>query len=150
MNYQFKTSELKNVEKLVEQTVLTLKPCYNETGNVHFCTNCCEINLLVGRPWKSNVVLEKSLKSRQKMIVILCINPGPNTIKRQPCWCSKTMNWWLCWCSKATKRWPCWCPKPVLWELNVFLCKKLSFVPINLHRCLPRERKRSIAFFILD
>ena len=149
MNYQFKTSELKNVEKLVEQTVQALKPCYNGTGNVHFCRNC-EINLLVRRPWKSNVVLEKSLKSCQKMIVILCINPGPNTMKRQPCWCSKAMNWWLCCCSKAMKRWPCWCPKPVLRELNVFLCKKLSFVPINLHRCWPRERKRSIAFFILD
>ena len=91
MNYQFKASELKNVEKLVEQTVQALKPCYNGTGNVHFCTNC-EINLLIGRPGKSNVVLEKFLKSRQKMIVILCINPGPNTMKRQPCWCSKTMN----------------------------------------------------------
>ena len=49
MKYQFKTSELKNVEKLVEQTIQELKPCYNGTGNVHFCTNC-EINFLVGRP----------------------------------------------------------------------------------------------------
>ena len=27
INYQFKTSELKNVEKLVEQTIQALKPC---------------------------------------------------------------------------------------------------------------------------
>ena len=27
INYQFKTSELKNVEKLVKQTVQALKPC---------------------------------------------------------------------------------------------------------------------------
>ena len=38
------------------------------------------------------------------------------------------------------KRQPYWCPKPVLWELNSFL----SFVPINLHRCWPREWKHSI------
>ena len=30
INYQFKTSELKNLEKLVEQTVQTLKSCLNE------------------------------------------------------------------------------------------------------------------------
>ena len=23
---------------------------------------------------------------------------------------------------KAMKRRPCWCPKPILWELNSFLC----------------------------
>ena len=37
------------------------------------------------------------------------------------------------------KRRPCLCPKPVLWELNSFLMQTLSFVPINLHRCWPRE-----------
>ena len=42
------------------------------------------------------------------------------------------------------KRWPCWCTKTTLWELNSFLMKKLSFVPINYHRCQPREWKRSI------
>ena len=36
INYQFKTSELKNAEKLVKQTV---KALLEWTGNVHFCTN---------------------------------------------------------------------------------------------------------------
>ena len=40
INYQFKTSGLKNVEKLVKQTVQAL---------VHFCT-ICEIIFLVGGP----------------------------------------------------------------------------------------------------
>ena len=48
------------------------------------------------------------------------------------------------WCPKTMKRWPCWCPKPILWELNSFLMQTLSFVPINLHRCWPREWKHSI------
>ena len=48
------------------------------------------------------------------------------------------------WCPKTMKRRPCWCPKPVLWELNSFLMQTLSFVPINLHRCWPREWKHSI------
>ena len=56
-------------------------------------------------------------------------------------------------CPKTMKRRPCWCPKPVLWELNSFLMQKLSFVPINLHRCWPREGKHRIdtdfAFFHL-
>ena len=29
--------------------------------------------------------------------------------------------------------------QPILWELNSFLMQTLSFVPINLHRCWPRE-----------
>ena len=49
------------------------------------------------------------------------------------------------WCPKTMKRRPCWCPKPTLWELNSFLMQTLSFVPINLHRCWPREWKHSIA-----
>ena len=43
------------------------------------------------------------------------------------------------WCPKTMKRRPCWCPKPDLWELNSFLMQTLSFVPINLQRCWPRE-----------
>ena len=46
------------------------------------------------------------------------------------------------WFSKTIKRRPCWCAKPVLRELNSFLMKTLSFVPINLHRHRPREWKR--------
>ena len=49
------------------------------------------------------------------------------------------------WCPKTMKRRPCWCYKPVLWELNSFLMQSLSFVPINLHRCWPREWKHSIS-----
>ena len=48
------------------------------------------------------------------------------------------------WCPKTMKQRPCLCLKPVLWELNSFLMQTLSFVPINLHRCWPREWKRSI------
>ena len=51
------------------------------------------------------------------------------------------------WCPKTMKRRPCWCPKPVLWELNSFLMQTLSFVPINLHTCWPREWRHSIKCF---
>ena len=47
------------------------------------------------------------------------------------------------WCPKTMERWPCWCPKPILWELSFFLMQTLSFVPINLYRCWPREWKHS-------
>ena len=43
------------------------------------------------------------------------------------------------WCPKTMKQRPCWCPKVILWELKSFLMQTLSFVPINLHRCGPRE-----------
>ena len=49
INYQFKTSELKNVEKLVEQTGQVFKVVLEWTGNMHFCT-ICEINVVVGGP----------------------------------------------------------------------------------------------------
>ena len=52
---------------------------------------------------------------------------------RWPSWCPKTMKWQ-----------PSWYPKPILWELNSFLMQMLSFVPINLHKCWPREWKHSI------
>ena len=44
-------------------------------------------------------------------------------------------------CFYTTSRWPYWCPKPILWELNSFLMQTISFVPINLPRCWPREWK---------
>ena len=47
-------------------------------------------------------------------------------------------------CFHMTSRRPCWCPKPVPWELNSFRMQTLSFVPINLHRCWPREWKHYI------
>ena len=34
--------------------------------------------------------------------------------------------------------------QPIFWELNSFLIQTLSFLPINLHRCWPREWKHSI------
>ena len=49
-------------------------------------------------------------------------------------------------CFHMTSRRPCWCPKPVPWELNSFRMQTLSFVPINLHRCWPREWKHSIFY----
>ena len=45
---------------------------------------------------------------------------------------------------KTMKRRPCFCPKPIFWEVYSFLEQTLSFVPINLHRCWPREWKHSI------
>ena len=48
-NCQFRTSELKTVDKLVKQTVQALKVLLEQTGNVHFCT-ICEIIFLVGDP----------------------------------------------------------------------------------------------------
>ena len=51
INYQFKTSEPKNVEKFVGAKNLRLKVLSEWTGNVHFCT-MCDITFLVGGPWK--------------------------------------------------------------------------------------------------
>ena len=36
IKYQFKTSELKNLEKLAKQTVQAIKSYLEWTGNVHF------------------------------------------------------------------------------------------------------------------
>ena len=47
VNYHFKTREMKNVEKLVEQTVQAFKSLLLDwIGNMHFCT-ICEITFLV-------------------------------------------------------------------------------------------------------
>ena len=35
-------------------------------------------------------------------------------------------------CPKTMKRRPLWCTKQILWKLNLFLMKKLSFVQIKL------------------
>ena len=75
------------------------------------------------KQWKSSLQYIKDLR---------CIECFHMT-SRRPYWCPKTM-----------KRRPCWCPKPVLWEMNSFLMQTLSFVPINLHSCWPREWKHSI------
>ena len=47
--HELKTSELKNVEKLVEQTLQAFKVLLEWTGNVCLCT-ICEITFLVGGP----------------------------------------------------------------------------------------------------
>ena len=57
VNYQFKTSELKNAEKVEEQTVQALKACKNGLGM------CIFVQSVKLHSWKSNVILEKSLKS---------------------------------------------------------------------------------------
>ena len=69
-----------------------------------------------------------------------------NFLKGQVCGieCFHMTSWRPYWCPKTMKRRPWWCPKPILWELNSFLMQMLSFVPINLHRCWPREWKHSI------
>ena len=46
INYQFKTSELKNVEKSVKPAVQAFKVLLEWTGDVHFNT-ICEIAFLV-------------------------------------------------------------------------------------------------------
>ena len=78
---------------------------------------------------KVEKTVKRSIVSKKKKLNIECFH----MTSRRPYWCSKTMN-----------RRPCWCPKPILWELNSFLMQTLSFVPINLHRCWPREWKHSI------
>ena len=72
-------------------------------------------------------------RKRKSLPAIECFH----MTSRRPYWCPKTM-----------KRRPFWCPKPILWELNSFLMQTLSFVPINLHRCWPREWKHSIVIAI--
>ena len=49
INYQFKTSEPKDVEKFVRAKSKRLKVLSEWTGNVHFCT-MCDITFLVGGP----------------------------------------------------------------------------------------------------
>ena len=73
INYQFKTSELKNVEKLVKQTVQALKVLLEKTRNVHLCT-VFEIIFPVGGLSKSNVALEKSLKKSCNFLNKPCEN----------------------------------------------------------------------------
>ena len=80
--------------------------------------------------WLRNCIDREGLGRRAKLYPFIeCFQ----MTSRRPYWCPKTM-----------KRRPCWCPKPVLWELNSFLMQTLSFVPINLHICWPREWKHSI------
>ena len=98
--------------------------------------------------WRS-LVMKSSMfklgltKKKKKKIVGRCFHCSQcfsiecfHMTSRRPYWCPKTM-----------KRRPCWCPKSILWELNSFLMQTLSFVPINLHRCWPREWKHSIKRF---
>ena len=59
IKHQFKTCKLKNVEKLVKQTVQAFKSYENRLGMWIFVISC-KIILLVGGPWK---VLKKSLKN---------------------------------------------------------------------------------------
>ena len=70
INYQFKTSELKNVEKLVKQTVQALKSYQNRLG---MCIFVQSVKL-----YSQQVVLENVmwfLKSPCKMVAIFCMNP---------------------------------------------------------------------------
>ena len=59
-NYKFKTGELKNVERLVEQTAKVLKSCWNGLGT------CIFVQPVRGR-W--------SLKSPYEKVAIFCMNP---------------------------------------------------------------------------
>ena len=81
IDYQFKTSELKNLVRLVKQTVQALKSYWNRLGMCIFC-RICEIIFLVGGPWKSNVILEKSLRNGCNF----CMNPGVNLLSLNLLW----------------------------------------------------------------
>ena len=62
--------------------------------------------------------------------------------------CGTVSSLFLTWCIYSfhmTSRWPSWCTEEILWGLNSFPMKKLSFRLRNLHSCRPREWKRSIA-----
>ena len=84
---------------------------------------------------------KEKYKTRESALnSIECFHTTPG----RPYWCPKTMKRRPYWCPKTGKRRPYWCPKLILWELNSFLAQTLSFVPINLHRCWPREWKHSI------
>ena len=63
--------------------------------------------------------------------------------------CFHMTSWRPYLCPKTMKRWPCLCPKLVLGELNSFLMQTLSFVPVNLRRCCPREWKRFTGHFLV-
>ena len=82
-------------------------------------------------PYLNLLIFCRSRSGRRRRCLSSLIESFHMT-SRRPYWCPKTM-----------KRRPCWFPKPILWELNSFLMQKLS-VPINLHRCWPRESKHSI------
>ena len=66
------------------------------------------------------------------------------TVSRLWIECFHLTSWQPYWCPETMKRRPCWCTKPILWELNSFLMYTLSFVPINLNGCWPREWKRFV------
>ena len=70
INYQFKTSELKNVEKLMKQTVQSSKSYWNRLGMCIFVQSL--------KLYSQEVVLESvmwSLKNPLKMVAIFCVNP---------------------------------------------------------------------------
>ena len=64
INYQFKTSELKNLEKLVKQTVQALEPYKNRLEIYIFVQS---VKLYIPCRW--------FLKSPWKMVGIFCMNP---------------------------------------------------------------------------
>ena len=94
----------------------------------------CQVDT-IGMPSRARTIARDMRTKKKKKGLAIRSSPIEcfHMTSRRPYWCPKTM-----------KRRPCWCPKPVLWDLNSFLMQTLSFVPINLHRCWPREWKHSI------
>ena len=84
------------------------------------------------------LLLHLNIRSLQRNLNSLSIQCFLMT-SRRPYWCPKTM-----------KRRSCWCPKLTLWELYSFLMQMISFVPINFHRCWPREWKHFILLTCLN
>ena len=107
----------------------TISMLYLEIKNNHYkCLLCWSLNLVMFIQIRPQLALQKW-------------EPAGHIE------CFHMTSWWPYWCPRTMKRRPCWCSKPVLWELNSFLMQTCSFVPINLHKCWPREWKHSIECF---
>ena len=115
------------VEKVKKQGFIFLSPC--------------ELDDLYRRKTKQNGTISVQFK-RAWFIFFLLLSLVSiecfHMTSRRPYWCLKTM-----------KRRPYWCPKPILWEMNSFLMQMISFVPKHLHRCWPREWKKSSAIIVI-
>ena len=88
INYQFKTSELKNVEKLVKQTVQTLKSCQNRLGMCIFVQSVklySQQVVLEDLMWLLKSRLCKDVCQRLDFLVYSDKNDKPYAPSHNPC-----------------------------------------------------------------
>ena len=127
-----------NYDPLISSHNLSLTRSDDTDPDVNFCTDDVHCDYYIEDKFNEMLrndnlcdedfsLLHLNIRSLQRNLNSLSIQCFLMT-SRRPYWCPKTM-----------KRRPCWCPKLILWELYSFLMQMLSFVPINLHRCWPRE-----------